>query len=329
MTVTVTEEPVVKPTVKGIDYSRFDNIEDSDDEKVQPEKQAATEAPVETPHCYNCHKEVRTPLRCSVCKKATYCSQQCQKDDWRYHKRSCKKPEAPRAKSPKRETPAKEPARPKTTTVSSKAEVEVEDNEDITWYRHREWKPTTEPKKEFKPTQIEAEVAASAPVPTEGSVWNAAGTFEDKDVTATAQTMLREILSDALPSVDVAGGILGIDEVKSVEGDASKPVIRGTRRHLFDLSFTLSFSFKWMDMGGQQKVGGSIAVNDFTNDCFTEGDGAAPLVHVSFKPTELLDGSRRRGVEEAIGARSWPPHESSLMAKVASRMAKFSTEFTS
>ena len=328
MTVTVTGVPEEKPKSKGIDYSRFDNIEDSDDEKIQPEKKSATEAAVETPHCHNCHKEVGNPLRCSVCKKASYCSQQCQRDDWRYHKRACKKAEAPKAKSPKRDAPAKEPPRPRKTAASPKAEADVEDNEDITWYRHREWKPTSEPKKEFAPTQIEAETAASVPVPTVGSVWNAAGTFEDKDVTSMAQAMLREMLRDDLPSVDVAGGILGIEEVKSVEGDASKPVIRGTRRHLFDLSFNMSFAFRWMDTGGQRKVDGSIAVNDFTNDCFTEGDGAAPVVQVSFKPTELLDGSRRRGVEEAIGARSWPPHESSLMAKVASRMAKFSTEFT-
>ncbi|ORM39745.1 uncharacterized protein BXIN_0128 [Babesia sp. Xinjiang] len=43
-------------------------------------------------HCENCNKEdtKESPLKiCSRCKKVKYCSVECQKDDWRFHKRIC------------------------------------------------------------------------------------------------------------------------------------------------------------------------------------------------------------------------------------------------
>ncbi|GFE53678.1 MYND finger domain-containing protein [Babesia ovis] len=43
-------------------------------------------------NCENCKKEEtkETPLKiCSRCKKVKYCSVDCQKDDWRFHKRIC------------------------------------------------------------------------------------------------------------------------------------------------------------------------------------------------------------------------------------------------
>jgi hypothetical protein len=50
------------------------------------------EAQGEKPHCHNCHKDIQKPLRCGVCKRVTYCSAQCQRDDWTFHKRTCRKP---------------------------------------------------------------------------------------------------------------------------------------------------------------------------------------------------------------------------------------------
>ncbi|CDR95872.1 MYND finger domain protein, putative [Babesia bigemina] len=43
-------------------------------------------------HCENCKKEEtkQEPLKiCSRCKKVKYCSVECQKEDWRFHKRIC------------------------------------------------------------------------------------------------------------------------------------------------------------------------------------------------------------------------------------------------
>merc|ERR1719162_679389 len=93
----------------GFSYSKFDSIVDSDDEKPEKSsKDAGTKAPTpEKPVCHNCMKDIAKPLRCGICKKVSYCSQQCQKSDWSFHKRNCKKPEEPKPKASTEEVQAK------------------------------------------------------------------------------------------------------------------------------------------------------------------------------------------------------------------------------
>lgn len=40
--------------------------------------------------CRKCKKESNDLLRCSKCKEANYCNQECQKQDWISHKTYCK-----------------------------------------------------------------------------------------------------------------------------------------------------------------------------------------------------------------------------------------------
>eukprot|EP00923_Selenidium_pygospionis_P009691 GHVN01016682.1.p1 GENE.GHVN01016682.1~~GHVN01016682.1.p1 ORF type:complete len:255 (+),score=51.85 GHVN01016682.1:121-885(+) len=40
-------------------------------------------------HCHCCGEEKKELMRCSKCKKAVYCSQHCQRSDWKFHKRVC------------------------------------------------------------------------------------------------------------------------------------------------------------------------------------------------------------------------------------------------
>merc|ERR1719210_2193578 len=46
------------------------------------------------PDCQSCGKACTKPLRCGRCASAVYCSAACQKEDWRFHQRICKKPAA-------------------------------------------------------------------------------------------------------------------------------------------------------------------------------------------------------------------------------------------
>eukprot|EP00942_MAST-04A_sp_MAST-4A-sp1_P004071 g4071.t1 len=51
--------------------------------------------------CLNCAKvcpKFPKPLRCSRCRKATYCSKECQKSNWKQHKKVCLTPDAAAAK---------------------------------------------------------------------------------------------------------------------------------------------------------------------------------------------------------------------------------------
>lgn len=314
----------------GIDYSKFDSIEDSDDEK---EKQTTAQAPssnataAEKPHCFNCHAQIAKPLRCGVCKKASYCSAKCQKDDWRFHKRTCKKPEEPKPKQS-----AKPASRPKEERRERPAEekVVVDDEENFTWYRHREWKPA-EDKKEFKPKQLSSEEASAAETATGssdkatvGSVWNKAGTWEDKDVTEQAQTGLKQRLS-AIPAVDAASGSLE-STAEDFTVDASRPVIRGKQRHIFDCTFKVKITFRWMSSEGPATADGHVQVSEFTHDTFAEGVLSSPVMELSFSKTKLHE-SRFRAVEDAIGAQSWPPPEGTVMHSVAIAMKGWSDDF--
>lgn len=328
-------ETASSPKKSGVDYSKFDSIVDSDDEKPAEEKDSQAQKPKEKPHCANCMKEIVKPLRCGVCKKVEYCSQQCQREDWQFHKRVCKKPQEPKKnddKTSKQESEKKEPARPK-----AEDKVVVDDEEEnLTWYRHREWKPTSEPKKEFKPVQITGDAAAAAAAATEsssktgaGSAWNSAGTWEDKDETSKAKSMLRAKLEDFAP-LDVAGGTLSISEVESVDGEASKPVVRGTTRHLWDLSLKVKFEFKWMDSDGQKSADGTLSVSDFTQNTSFDAGGdslTAPVVDISFKGASKVDPARWAAVGEALSTKDWPPRDSTLMATLAARMKAFAEEF--
>lgn len=319
-----------------IDYSKFDSIVDSDDEKTEnasKEADAKAAAAPEKPVCHNCGKNMVKPLKCSICKKVSYCSQECQKSDWPYHKRNCKKPEAPKPEASKEEKQVKKEVKEERRRKEEDEKIVDEDAADMSWYRHREWKPTAEPKQEFRPAQISQEaaaVASTAAAPAAGSVWNAAGTWEDKDVTDMAQSTLREKLqSPALPDVDVAGGAISLEEVEKVEGDASKPVIRGKKRHIFDLSFKAKFVFKFMDSSGQKKASGSLSVSDFTNDAFVEDSANPPVLELSFKDAtrQGLDAFRQKAVEDAIGSQSWPAAAGTFAGALAARMKAWSDEF--
>jgi len=320
-----------------VDYSKFDKIVDSDDEKEKKDSKEtkAPDAP-ETPVCHNCGKAMAKPLRCGICKKVSYCSPECQKSDWSFHKRNCKKPEAPKPKASTEEKEAKKIQKEEKKKLAADEKiVDAGDGEDINWYKHREWKPTAEPKQEFTPTAMSQEdvsAAASKLTSVAGSVWNAAGTWEDKDVTSLALSTFKQQLEELpLPSIDAAGGGISVEKFEKVEGDASKPVIRGKMRHIFDLSFEVKFVFKWMDAGGQQKASGSLSVSDFTNDAFVEDSANIPVLQLSTSfskeaAKQGLDPARRKAVEDFIGA-GWPVRAGTLAAALAARMKVWSDSY--
>lgn len=316
-----------------IDYSKFANIEDSDDEK--PETSTSTPAKpavTEKPSCSCCGKESGDLKRCTVCKKAWYCSQKCQREDWESHKRAYHGPQ-PKAKSAPEKRPPEAKAAEARRRKDEEEKVVDNDEEDIKWYKHREWKPTAEPKKEFKPTQLTGSAAseavaaeATAKNPAAGSAWNAAGTWEEKDVTGFAKRSLQEKLAGWV-DIDAAGGALSAEDVDSVDGEASKPVIRGKMRHMFDLNFKIKFTFKWMDSAGQRQASGSVEVSDFTDNVFAEGVDEKPAVKLSFGDARLLDEGRKQAVHAKIGAGAWPPEAGSLMAQAAAKMKAWVNDY--
>ena len=269
-----------------IDYSKFANIEDSDEEpekeKTKVTKTAESAAPAKT-KCANCGKEGAKMLSCSVCKKVGYCSRDCQKSDWQFHKRVCKKPEPKQDDKEKKAgggggtAAASSTKRPKKKAAPAGPDPDDDDDDDepITWYKHRETKlppSATGPEKITEPAPAALSAAPASgveqpPPERRGSAWNSAGTWEERDEMPWVKTKLGALLaSGGGLERDFGAGLVRVTGVKDVSGDASVGVIRGTARHMFDLALEVTWE---AGIGGVSKPAkGSLKFSDF-------GDAAA------------------------------------------------------
>lgn len=240
-----------------MDYSKFDGIVDSDDEK---ETSAKTKKVTKTAggKCGNCHK-AGVKLKACVCKKVSYCSTECQKRDWQYHRRTCSSKSGSSASA----TSAKPKPRPRPKTVDETAQQkkreEEDDDEDepLTWYKHRE---TKLPPSASGPVKQVAAEASRPKAPSAGSAWNAAGTWEERDVLPWAKEKVTEVLVGL--SRDFGQGAIVATEVKGVKGDASIGVVRGTVRRLCDVSLIVDFEAR----AGEHRLTGKVVISDLTHD---------------------------------------------------------------
>jgi hypothetical protein len=178
-------------------------------------------------NCASCAKTPGNPLRCGQCKISVYCSAECQKTDWPFHRRLCKPPASTTQPPQQPKAPSQAPVPAKTATVIKTGESEMAE-EKLDWYRHREWRP--EEKVEFVPAKI-SDSTSSMPKSTSKSAWNAADTWEEKDMTTWARQWLETHLTQNSP--------LGNLTLEKISGDASACFVRGKLRYLFDLEISL------------------------------------------------------------------------------------------
>lgn len=227
---------------------------------AETKQEEVARVPRET--CKNCMEPCEKLLRCGLCKSASYCSAKCQKEDWQFHKRTCKKLAVlPKAESglPSR-PPALDGEQPGPTLARPQGpEKEVVAGEDLgTWYSHRQWRPSEE-RKEFRPEQVDAEVASRAP--ETASAWNAAGTWEEKSMLPWWTERLRSLKALA---VDSFAGRITVDALGEVTGEAQIVHIRGTPRFLFDLHFHIDVSCKYPRSSRAYK--GQVRLLEFSHD---------------------------------------------------------------
>lgn len=258
-----------------VDYTKFDKVEESDDEEAQKAREEKKKAIVESatakgPECGNCAKVCVKVLKCGTCKAKTYCSPACQKEDWKFHKRVCK-PFEDKAKKEREEKEKKEKeekdkaARALAKKQTGKSEVVRDDDDEVgDWYRHREWIP--EKKQHFVPTKVTEPQKAQELEPATGgaaSAWNKAGTWEDKDTLSWWKERLASALTAV--SVETSLGTATITDVENIKGEASIASVRGRVRYLFDLQMETPFVMKRMGSDGEERIKGRVTFTEFSD----------------------------------------------------------------
>ena len=272
-----------------VDYSKFDAIEDSDEEKDKKDdkkiKKAAS-TPIKHVKCANCGDTEAVLKACQRCKKVAYCGARCQRDDWRFHKRVC----CPPKDSKKKEPPAKPKPPRKTTPAKVESSDDDDDDEPLTWYKHRETKlPDSNVQHVRLPSEENLNRKDSA-----GSAWNAAGTWEERDVLPKVRERIETVVK-RVSDRDFGSGVISVDRVKSVTGDASVGVIRGKARQFLDVKIEVAFRVR---VGGDESAyKGTLILKDYSADAATE-----PVdVEVKFSDAARVPAHLRDAVRGALG----------------------------
>mmetsp|Transcript_9471 Transcript_9471/g.17823 ORF Transcript_9471/g.17823 Transcript_9471/m.17823 type:complete len:600 (+) Transcript_9471:107-1906(+) len=98
------------------------------------------------------------------------------------------------------------------------------------------------------------------------SLWNNAGTWEEKDTSEWCSSSLKGFLKDAAVEVDLYSG--KVTEVNNLTGEASVAFVSGKKRYVFDYSANIKYEI--MDEGGEVVAKGTLKLPDITSASITE-----------------------------------------------------------
>lgn len=93
------------------------------------------------------------------------------------------------------------------------------------------------------------------------SVWNNAGTWEEKDTSEWCNGSLKSFLKNASVEIDLYSG--KVSEVNSLTGDASVAFVSGKKRYVFDYSATIKYEI--MDEGDDVVAKGTLKLPDISS----------------------------------------------------------------
>jgi hypothetical protein len=127
-----------------------------------------------------------------------------------------------------------------------------------------------------------------------GSAWNSAGTWEERDVLPKVRERIESVVK-RVSDRDFGSGVISVDRVKSVTGDASVGVIRGKARQFLDVKIEVAFRVR---VGGDdQAYKGTLILKDYSADAATE-----PVdVEVKFSDAARVPAHVRDAVRGALG----------------------------
>jgi len=98
------------------------------------------------------------------------------------------------------------------------------------------------------------------------SVWNNAGTWEEKDTSDWCNSTLKGHLKEAVVEVDHYTG--KVEEVEDLSGDASVAFVSGKKRFVFDYHASLTFII--LDEGDEKVASGTLKLPDISSTAISD-----------------------------------------------------------
>jgi len=99
--------------------------------------------------------------------------------------------------------------------------------------------------------------------PPLGSVWNQAGTWEEKNLNSWANSRIKDLLG-SLGSLEFPTGKASIDEVSKCSGDAFQVTVRNKKRVGYNYELSLRFRGEWLVKEENKKVKGHVDIPEFS-----------------------------------------------------------------
>ncbi|KAI3901595.1 hypothetical protein MKW92_035337 [Papaver armeniacum] len=96
-----------------------------------------------------------------------------------------------------------------------------------------------------------------------GSVWNQAGTWEEKNLNSWASGRIKELMS-SLGSLEFSSGKAEIAEVTKCVGDAFLVTVRNKKRVGYTYELTLRFKGEWLIREEKKHFAGHLDVPEFS-----------------------------------------------------------------
>ncbi|XP_015868570.2 uncharacterized protein LOC107405999 [Ziziphus jujuba] len=106
-------------------------------------------------------------------------------------------------------------------------------------------------------------ISSQSQPPTLGSVWNRAGTWEEKNLNKWATDRMKELLL-SLGSLEFSGGKADISDVSKCVGDAFLVTVRSKKRFGYTYELTLKVKGEWIIREEKKTVKGHIDIPEFS-----------------------------------------------------------------
>jgi len=113
------------------------------------------------------------------------------------------------------------------------------------------------------PRKLDTAANGNGNPPPVGSVWNQAGTWEEKNLNSWANSRIKDLMG-SLGSLAFPTGKASIDEVSKCSGDAFQVIVRNKKRVGYNYELSLRFSGEWLIKEENKKIKGHLDIPEFS-----------------------------------------------------------------